>query len=148
MSLVGTSEMASTFGNTPSGCVATNATLDLIDEPGYMDRGPILGSWFQELADGWMREEKYWFISGAVSCGTDMCLYIDESDPRLTGRKIAALCNLKGLLVTSFGNKVRMSPPLVLTDEEMKTGMVILMEALDEVLLYDDVPGMLWNGPE
>ena len=31
MSLVGTGEMASTFGNTPLGCAATNATLDLIE---------------------------------------------------------------------------------------------------------------------
>lgn len=146
MSLVGTGEMASTFGNTPLGCAATNATLDLIDEPGYMDRGPFLGAWFQKEADKW--QTQFPFILEAVSCGTDMCLYIDESNPAVTGRKIAALCNLKGLLVTSFGNRVRMSPPLVLTDEEMERGIQILREALEEVTEYDDVPGMVWTGPE
>jgi ornithine--oxo-acid transaminase len=147
MSLIGTSEFASTFGNTPLGCAATHATLDLIDEPGYMARGPYLGKWFQGLADKWKIE--FPFIRDAVSCGTDMALYIDESNPeKVTGRKIAALCNLKGLLVTSFTNKVRMSPPLVVSDEEMEQAMGILREALEEVGEYDDVPGMVWTGPE
>lgn len=149
MSLVGTGEMASTFGATPLGCAATQATLDLIDEPGYMERGPALGKWFQKCADQWMAE--FPFIKAATSCGTDMCLYIDEEEyaaKGVTGRKIAALCNLKGMLVTSFTNRVRMSPPLVLTDEEMEKGMSILKEALEEVTEYEDVPGMLWTGPE
>ncbi|KAH7321708.1 pyridoxal phosphate-dependent transferase [Rhexocercosporidium sp. MPI-PUGE-AT-0058] len=51
MSLVGTGEIASTFGHTPLGCAATSATLDLIDEPGYMERGPILGKKFQDRAN-------------------------------------------------------------------------------------------------
>lgn len=146
MSLVGTGEMASTFGFTPLGVAATNATLDLIEEPGYMDNGPRLGKWFQDEADKWQQE--FPFVIEAVSCGTDMCLYIDEKDPKVTGRKIAALCNLKGLLVTSFTNRVRMSPPLVITDDEMEKGLGILKEALNEVTEYDDVPGMVWTGPE
>jgi ornithine--oxo-acid transaminase len=147
MSLIGTSEFASTFGNTPLGCAATHATLDLIDEPGYMARDPYLGKWFQDLADKWKIE--FPFILDAVSCGTDMALYIDESIPeKVTGRKIAALCNLKGLLVTSFTNKVRMSPPLVVSDEEMERAMGILREALEEVGEYENVPGMVWTGPE
>jgi ornithine--oxo-acid transaminase len=147
MSLIGTSEFASTFGTTPLGCAATSATLDLIDEPGYMSRGPYLGKWFQSLADKW--KIKFPFILNAVSCGTDMALYIDESHPeKVTGRKIASLCNLKGLLVTSFTNEVRMSPPLVVSDEEMERGMGILREALEEVEMYEDVPGMVWTGPK
>ncbi|KAH8794356.1 hypothetical protein F5882DRAFT_459414 [Hyaloscypha sp. PMI_1271] len=118
MSLVGTGEMASTFCNTPLGCAAMNATFDLIDQPGYMDCGPFLGAWSQKEGDKW--QTQFPFLLEAVSCGIDMCLYIDESNPAVTGRKIAVLCNLKGLLVTSFGNRARMSPPLVLTDGEME----------------------------
>jgi ornithine--oxo-acid transaminase len=77
-----------------------------------------------------------------------MCLYIDENNPAVTGRKIAALCNLKGLLMASFTNRVRMSPPLVLTDEEMERGLEIIREALEEVTEYDEVPRMEWTGPE
>ena len=146
MSLVGTGEMASTFGNTPLGCAATHETLDLIDEPGYIDRGPFLGAWFQEDADKW--QSQFPFILDAVTCGTDMCLYIDKSNSAVTRRKIAALWNLKGLLVTSFTNRVRMRPPLVLTDEEMGRGLEIIRETLEEVTEYDNVPGMLWTGPE
>jgi ornithine--oxo-acid transaminase len=147
MSLVGVAEMASTFGNTPVGVAATNATLDLIDEPGYMERGPVLGKWFQDTADSW----NYEFITEAVACGADMCLYIDENNPAypVTGRKIGALCVQKGLLVVvSPRNRIRMSPPLIITDAEMAKAMEILKEALDEVMDYDEVPGEFWTGPE
>jgi ornithine--oxo-acid transaminase len=123
-----------------------NATLNLIDEPGYMDCGPFLGAWFQQEGDKW--QTQFLFILEAVSCGTDMCLYINESNPAVTGRKIAALCNLKGQQVTIFGNRVRMSPPLVLTDGKMERGIQILREALEEVTEYNDVPGMVWTGLE
>lgn len=146
MSLVGTGEMASTFGFTPVGIAATNATLDIIDQPGYLERGPILGKWFQDSADSW----NYEFITETVACGTDMCIYIDEHNPAypVTARKIGALCVHKGLLVVVMRNRVRMSPPLVITDEEMTRAMEILKEVLDEVMDYDDVPGEFWEGPE
>jgi len=123
-----------------------NATFDLTDQPGYMDCGPFLGAWSQKEGDKW--QTQFPFLLEAVSCGTDMCLYIDESNPAVTGRKIAVLCNLKGLLVTSFGNRARMSPPLVLTDGEMERGIQVLREALEEVTEYNNVPGMVWTGPE
>ncbi|RFU29300.1 hypothetical protein B7463_g7028, partial [Scytalidium lignicola] len=146
MSLVGTAEVAATFGFTPVGVAATNAVLDLVDEPGYMERGIALGKRFKEAAASWDHK----FILNTVSCGTDMVIYIDENNPDypVTGRKVAALCIQKGLLVTSFTNRVRMSPPLILTDEEMDKAMSIIKEALDEVMDYDYVPGEVWTGPE
>lgn len=81
-----------------------------------MERGPVLGKRFQDLADSW----NYEFVIEAVSCGTDMCFYTDENNPAypVTARKVGALCIQMGLLVVVQKNKVRMSPPLVLTDEE------------------------------
>jgi len=123
--------------------------LDLIDAPGSMERGPYLGAWFQRLAESWISCDTFPFITQVVSCGTDMRLYIDEQRVKgVTGRKIAALMVQKGLLVTSFGNAIRMSPPLVLTDEEMERGMKILKEALEDVVDYDSVPRMEWTGVE
>ena len=146
MSLVGSSENACTFGYTPMGIAATNATLDIIDNPEYMARGARLGKWFQEAADAWT----YAFITAAVGCGTDMSFWVNENHPelRVTARKIGALCVQKGLLVVVMRNRVRMSPPVVLTDDEMREGMRILTEALEQVLEYDEVPGERWDGPE
>ena len=149
MSLVGTAEMASTFGFTPVGNAATSATLDLIDRPGYMERGAYLGKWFQNTADRWI--QKFDFVTEAVACGTDMSFYVEDQhlDYSVTARKIAALCIHKGLLVVvSPKNRVRMSPPLILSDDEMTRAMEILEEALDEVVHYDEVPGEFWTGPE
>lgn len=146
MALVGTSENACTFGFTPMGIAATNATLDVIDNPEYIARGGRLGRWFQEIADAW----KYPFITSAVGCGTDMCFWVNENHPQypVTARKIGALCVQKGLLLIVMKNRVRMSPPVVLTDDEMREGMTILTEALDEVFDYEAVPGEFWPGPE
>lgn len=146
MSLVGTAENACTFGFTPMGIAATHATLDIIDDPDYIARGAKLGKWFQDIADSW----RYPFITSAVGCGTDMCFWVNEGhhDYPVTARKIGALCLQKGLLVVVMKNRVRMSPPVVLTDDEMREGMRVLKEALDEVLDYDEVPGEYWNGPE
>lgn len=147
MELVGTAENASTFGFTPIGIAATNTTLDILDRPGYMERGTHFGEWFQSVADKWIDE--YEFVTEAVGCGMDMCIYIDENHPtqKVTARKVAALCVQKGLLVVQQKNRVRMSPPLMLSDEEMEKAMGIINEALEEVLLYEAVPGEFWTGP-
>lgn len=41
-----------------------------------------------------------------------------------------------------------MSQPLVITDEELEKGFDIIRKALEEVVEYKDVPGMVWTGPE
>jgi len=146
MQLVGSDEVGSTFAFTPLGVAATNAALDVFVSPGYMERGPYLGNWFQEEVGSWT----YPFISQVSSCGTDMCILVDETIPEypVTGRKIAALCVLKGLLVCSEENLIRLSPPQVLSDDEMTWGIAVLKEAFEEVLEYESVPGEIWTGPE
>lgn len=146
MSLVGTSENACTFGFAPMGIAATNATLDIIDNPEYIARGARLGKRFQEIADAWT----YPFISSAVGCGMDMCFWVNEKHPDypVTVRKIAALCVQKGLLLFVMENRVRMSPPVVLKDDEFQEGMGVLTEALEQVLEYDEVPGEYWRGSD
>lgn len=95
MYLVGTGKMASTLAIHQSAVIQQRqiSRLDLTDEPDYMERGLILGKRSEDQADKWMEECS--FLLDAVSRGTDMCMYIDESNPEITGRKIAALCNLK-----------------------------------------------------
>ncbi|KAE9366226.1 PLP-dependent transferase, partial [Stipitochalara longipes BDJ] len=142
MSLIDTFENASTFGNTPFGCAATHTTLDLIDESGRIsNRSSKLQS-----------QNAVCTISytdfNAVSYGPDMCLCIDKGNPAVTSRKIAALRKLKGILVTSSTNRVRMSPQLVLTDKEADREMGTPREAPEEAMEHDDVQEMLWSGSE
>jgi ornithine--oxo-acid transaminase len=53
------------------------------------------------------------------------------------------LYNLKRLLITNFINKVRISPPLIISNKEIERAMGILREALEEVGEYKDVPRMV-----
>jgi ornithine--oxo-acid transaminase len=77
-----------------------------------------------------------------------MALYIDEQNTAypVTARKIEALCVQKGLLVVLMRNKVRMSLPLIIRDEEMERSMEILKEVLDEVMDYDVCLGGFGRG--
>lgn len=60
------------------------------------------------------------------------------------------LCNLEEFLVTSFKNRARMSKPLVLQMRRWEGIRVekIISEVLEEVTEDDEVPEMVWNGPE
>ena len=146
MSLVGTAEMAATFAFTPLGVAATNAALDVIYEEGLIERAAVLGKWFDATVASWQHE----LVLYSTSRGADFGLFIDEHHPsgRVTGRKVCALCVQKGLLVSIKDNKVRMSVPMVIKDEEMNRALEILKEALDEVVDYDEVPGEVWEGKD
>jgi len=57
---------------------------------------------------------------------------------------------LEEFLVTSFKNRARMSKPLVLQMRRWEGIRVekIISEVLEEVTEDDEVPEMVWNGPE
>lgn len=144
MELVGTYEVAATFGFTPVGVAATNATLDVIESSDLLSRATMLGEQFSSTVGSWKHPNVLTFNA----CGADFGIIVDESLEGVSGRKVCALIVQKGLLVVSIGNRVRMSPPLVITDAEMTRALEIIKEALDEVAEYKTVPGDMWTGPE
>lgn len=117
----------STFGGNPLVCAVANAVLDVLLEPGFLDRvvarGERLHTGLAELRTrypGKVREVR--------GLGLMLGLKPVEEAPAF-----AARLREKGLLSVPAGdNVVRLLPPLVVGEEEIAHGLAILDEACRE----------------
>lgn len=141
MDLIGIFEIGSTFGFTPPGIAAVTATLKVLDEEGLVERATHLGNLYLQTVSKWHSP----LIEFATACGADIGIEV-KKDCGVTPRKIAALCMFKGLHVFPAATRIRMSVPMVITDEEFLRGLSILKEALAEVQSYKSIPGEFWEG--
>lgn len=133
MSLIGPFEMASTFGYTPLGIAAAQATIETIETENLLDRASELGRKWKAIVEGWNHPKvNYVFVMGA-----DSNLFLHHTD----GPRFAALCMHKGLFSHPRPDGLRLSFPLIMTDAELEAGAAIIREALDEVDQYQAIPG-------
>ncbi|UQS87328.1 aspartate aminotransferase family protein [Nicoliella spurrieriana] len=124
-----------TAGN-PVTTAAANATLDVIEEEHLVQRSHDLGlvaeKYFQSLA------KQFDFIG-------DVRLYglnggIDIVDPK-TGKAdglaatklIYRIFELGALMITVRGNILRFQPPLVITEDELTSGLEIIKHAMEDL---------------
>jgi 4-aminobutyrate aminotransferase len=116
----------STFGGNPVACAAALATLDLIEE-GLMDNaarvGAVLRDGLREIASG------HQDVSDVRGLG--LMVALELKTPELANRLVQSAFE-RGLLLLTAGNRaVRISPPLVLSEDEAATGLEIIASALD-----------------
>jgi acetylornithine/succinyldiaminopimelate/putrescine aminotransferase len=78
-------------------------------------------------------------IQGA---GLFWSLVIEMKPPKVTPRRLVALCIQRGVLVSITGNdRVRMCPPLVITKEELLKGAGIIVQCLRDLEGMGELPG-------
>jgi 4-aminobutyrate aminotransferase len=115
----------STFGGNPVACAAALATLDLIEE-GLMDNaarvGAVLKDGLREIASG------HQDVSDVRGLG--LMLALELKTPELANRLVQSAFERGLLLLTAGTRAVRISPPLVLTEDEAATGLEIIASAL------------------
>ncbi|MEV6348892.1 aspartate aminotransferase family protein [Actinoplanes sp. NPDC051851] len=124
----------STFGGNPVSAAAGNAVLDYVlshDLQGNAKRvGSILLNGLQPLLG-------YGILADVRGRGLMIGLEFvrtgtTEPDPAVTAR-VFDLCRANGLLVGKgglYGNVIRIGPPLTLTEDEARTGLAVLTEAI------------------
>jgi 4-aminobutyrate aminotransferase len=116
----------STFGGNPVACAAALATLDLIEE-GLMDNaarvGAVLKDGLRDIASG------HQDVSDVRGLG--LMLALELKTPELANRLVQSAFERGLLLLTAGTRAVRISPPLVLTEDEAATGLEIIASALD-----------------
>jgi 4-aminobutyrate aminotransferase len=116
----------STFGGNPVACAAALATLDLIEE-GLMDNaarvGVVLKDGLREIASG------HQDVSDVRGLG--LMVALELKTPELANRLVQSAFERGLLLLTAGTRSVRISPPLVLTEDEAATGLEIIASALD-----------------
>jgi 4-aminobutyrate aminotransferase len=119
----------STYGGNPLCCAAALATIELI-EGGLMDNARQVGEVFLEGLRG--IRERYPELIVDVR-GLALMIGVEFSDgERRTAVEQAAF--RRGLLVLGCGEQViRMAPPLVFREDQVKTALDVLEEAVAEV---------------
>jgi len=127
-----------TYGGNAVSCAAALATLDVIDDEGLCERAHRLGG---RLVDG-LREITQGRSSVAEVRGRGMMIGIEFADgaslrprPDLAKRLLAEAMarNLLLLSCGTYGQVVRIIPPLVTTEEEVDLALGIIGEALDAI---------------
>jgi 4-aminobutyrate aminotransferase/(S)-3-amino-2-methylpropionate transaminase len=135
MDLVHAGGVGGTFGGNPVCCAASLAAIRTIEAEGLVERARVLG----ELMMPRLRK-----LATAVSAigevrGRGAMVGIEfvgddgiTPDREVTGR-VLRRCHAAGLLVLTagtYGNVIRLLPPLVISDELLEEGLAILEEAV------------------
>ncbi|KAM5348242.1 hypothetical protein ACJ41O_008066 [Fusarium nematophilum] len=137
MDVLAKGEVVSTFGASPVACAAALASLDVLEEEKISERsqrlGNLLTKTIKELAPPHVLE-----LRGG---GLFQTLVVDESTPGVTARRVAALATLRGVLVGNGFNRLRFSPPLTITEEDLVQAARIIVQALKDVDTMGEFPG-------
>ncbi|KAK5989176.1 Ornithine aminotransferase [Cladobotryum mycophilum] len=121
----------STYGGNPLGCAVSIRALEILEEEDMTAKAESLGNFFR---DG-IVALKSPLVKTVRGKGLLNAVVIDET--ATSGRTAWDLCLLlksKGLLAKpTHGDIIRFAPPLVITEAELKKGLNIIAEALNEL---------------
>lgn len=130
----------STFMGNPVGCAASMASLAEIEERGLVQRSVELGMRFeQRLLE---MKERHPLIGDVRGIGSMMGIEIvrdraTKEPGSEEGARIVTRAMEKGVMITNYGgtyhNVIKMSPPLVITDEQIEVALDLLDESIGEV---------------
>lgn len=139
-----------TYSGHPVACAAALKNIEIIEREGLLEHVREVGPYFQarlrELeALPIVREVRGMGLMGCVECA----LGTDGSDPLATGYDIGARidrhCQKRGLIVRPLVSMCVMSPPLIITREEIDTLVGILREGIEAATEELRAEG-LWQG--
>lgn len=122
---------ASTFGGNPLCCAAASAVLSIVDTPAFADdvlrRGQILHEALRQRLDTAPARAGVVEVRGR---GLMWGLELDRS-----ARPVVTELFERGVLATVAGERVlRLSPPLVISDEDLIAGAGLVVDALIDTL--------------
>jgi acetylornithine/LysW-gamma-L-lysine aminotransferase len=117
-------EIASTFGGNPLACAAANAAVDILTTTDLMENATKLASIYSKIVKGWMeagssiREQRGVGLMQGLQFKEKVAPYLNH-------------CFDNRLLVLNAGMTVmRLLPPLVLTEEQLRTALDIIHNAI------------------
>ena len=128
------SHSSSSFGGSPLACAAANATTRIIIDENLSEHARVIGN---RLQAGLIRlGERFSCVQGVR--GRGLLLGFDLMDggtlwPKDRCVALFRACLTRGLLTMAYAPRVRISPPLVLTEAEVDESLAILAAALTAV---------------
>lgn len=133
-------EHGSTYGGNPLGSAVAITALDVIVNEKLCERAEQLGQMFRAS----LKEIQNPLLTEVRGKGLLNAIVIDEtkSVKKRTAWDLCLLLKEKGLLAKpTHQNIIRLAPPLVITEEELKRGLDMIKSALDELDTVDVIPG-------
>jgi len=112
----------STFGMNPVSCAGACAVLQKLDEALLADVKKKSAVIFEKAA-------KFENVASVTGMGLMIGIELKSG----TSKAVAIKCLEKGLIVLTAHEKVRLLPPLNITEEQLEKGLAILEEAIKEV---------------
>ncbi|KAF5651414.1 ornithine aminotransferase [Fusarium tjaetaba] len=133
MDLVNKNEVLSTFGASPIAL----ATLDVLEDEKISERserlGRVLEKTIQELNPPHVKEFR--------GIALFQSLVLDQSVPGVTPRRVQALAAHHGVLVGIGADRLRFSPPLTITEEDLVKALHVITQCLEDVTALGDFAG-------
>ena len=131
------SSSSSSYGGNPLAAAAALATVETLLEENLVDNVERVGALMLERLQ--RMQERFSFIGDVrgkgLLIGLDLVADRESREPlptRLTER-LYKRCVDRGLLVMAYGARVRINPPLILTEEEANAGLDMLEASFAEL---------------
>lgn len=140
MDVLTKAEVAGTFAASPIACAAALAALDVLEDESISLQAQQKGTLFTQAIDN--LNLPYITEHRGRGRGLFQTLEIDETqNAKVTARRIAALCALRGVLVGNGANRLRFSPPLTISETDLLKAAKVLKSAFEDVVHLDEFPG-------
>jgi 4-aminobutyrate aminotransferase/(S)-3-amino-2-methylpropionate transaminase len=135
MDSVHVSGLGGTYGGSPIACAAALGAIETIKEEGLVDRAKSLGETMRSALLA--MQEKYEIVGDVRGRGAMQAIELvkpgsDEPNPEAL-TTIIKYCQSKGVLILSagtYGNVIRLLPPLVMPEHLLNEALEILDEAI------------------
>ncbi len=129
----------STFGGNPLGCAVSMAALDVVLEENLAQNAEKMGQLFRSEMSKLIKPDKSGVVQLVRGKGLLNAIVLDEEHPKmkknnLTGYDVCKILKSKGLLAKqTHGNIIRFTPPLVITEAQMKECTQIIQDTIHEI---------------
>jgi 4-aminobutyrate aminotransferase/(S)-3-amino-2-methylpropionate transaminase len=127
--------LGGTFGGNPLACAAALAAIDTMERDGLLDRARRIGVVMLERLRGMAASNPA--VGDARGRGAMVAIELVGPDgitpDKVAAARVAAACHAQGVLVLSagtYGNVLRLLPPLVIPDDLLDEGLDVLEAAL------------------
>ncbi len=131
--------LGGTYGGNPVACAAALAAIAVYREEDLLARArSIEATVVSLLRDAQSRHPGIGDVRGRGAMLAVELVGTDGTTPDpVSAAAVAARCHAAGVLTLTcgtFGNVIRLLPPMVITDDQLTAGTDVLLEAMDEVM--------------
>jgi 4-aminobutyrate aminotransferase / (S)-3-amino-2-methylpropionate transaminase / 5-aminovalerate transaminase len=137
--------LGSTFGGNPTACAAALATMDVIEDEQLLARGQAIGAVLRERFETLQRRVPR--LGDVRGLGAMVGLEFVGEDGRSPDasivQRIVEDCRERGLLILptgTYGNVIRLLPPIRMSDAELHEGVTTLEASISAALREAPVP--------